>query len=202
MSTKRLRALALSVAAVLVLAPAPAAYAAPVATGTLAGTLTTAKGAPVAGVYLEVKPAVGDVWMLPQSWTDENGHYTIDLPPGRYRIGFHFPANQSTQWVPRATRESGATWFTVTEGGTTVVDEVLFPTGGMTVTLAGHTDFCVEAVGDRFLSYGCTTTGEVTLTDLPVNSYMVTALVDDDLAGWGDAEVAEDAVTPLEILPF
>ncbi|WP_203784650.1 carboxypeptidase regulatory-like domain-containing protein [Paractinoplanes rishiriensis] len=201
MSTNRLRALAASLAVALVLTPAPAAHAAAVATGTLTGTLTTAKGAPAAGVYLELKPAVGDVWMLPQAWTDENGHYTLDLPPGRYKVGFHFHATMSTQWVPRATRDSRATWFTVTEGGTTVVDEVLFPTGGMTVTLAGHTDFCVEAIGDRFLSYACTTSGEVALTDLPVNLYMVTALVDENLVGWGDAEVTEDAVTPLEIVP-
>ncbi|GIM95312.1 carboxypeptidase-like regulatory domain-containing protein [Paractinoplanes toevensis] len=198
----------MSVVAGLALTPIPA-QAAPVGTGTIEGTLTTAKGDPVAGVRVQLSSSAGHNDTLPLVFTDEAGHYSAaPLPAGRYRVGFYFPETMSTQWVPRAARESAATWFTVADGRTTVVDESLFATGGLDVTLVEPDtgpvqEFCVEAIGDLYLKTGCTTTGTVSLTGLPIGSYLVTAT-----GGTGEgvkmafADVVEDSVVPVEIQPW
>ena len=207
-----IRSLVVSVAALVtavVLAPAPgyAASSAAGTGGTIEGTLTSAKGAPVAGIRVLVHSPTSTNDQFPVVVTDASGHYALTpLPAGRYRIGFHFPETLSTQWVPQAAAERGATWFTVSDGETTVVNESLFPTGGMDVTLLRRAGdglvpaFCVDAIGDLYLKTGCTTTGVLQLTDLPVGLYilMVTAADAQSLdTEWAD--VTEDATTAVAV---
>jgi hypothetical protein len=182
--------------------PAPA-HAAPTGPGgSIEGTLTTAKGVPVAGILLQVTSPVIKSDQLPQTWTDESGHYSLaPLPAGRYRIGFYFPETMSTQWVPRKERESQAAWFTVRDGETTTVDESLFPTGALAVTLTGGDGgpvqaFCADAIGSLFLRTGCTTTGVLLLSELPVGTYL---LMVSEGGGPAWAEVTEDVTTPIEV---
>ncbi|PRY27126.1 MSCRAMM family protein [Pseudosporangium ferrugineum] len=205
----RLRSLAASLAVLVsavVLAPAPG-HAAPAAGsgGTIAGTLTTAKGAPVAGIRVQVKSSTGADDQLPLVRTDEAGHYELaPLPAGQYRIGFYFPETLSTQWVPRKARESQATWFTVRDGETTIVDEALFPTGGLRITLraadgASIPGFCVDAIGELYLKAGCTAEGVLVLSDLPVGTYALSVAADGNQGvSRTFTRVVEDVVTPVE----
>jgi len=210
----RLRFLAASVAvlatAAVVLAPAPsqAAPAAAAAGGTITGTLTTAKGVPVAGfrVFL-TSPTPANDFLLPWTTTDAAGHYALpEVPANKYRISFRDPELETIQWAPRAARESKAAWFTVRDGQATVIDESLFPTGQLSVTLLSRDGtgplpaFCLEAVGDYYLRQGCTTTGTVEITDVRVGTYVVMAQADGETSAnpeW--ATVTEDATAVVAI---
>ncbi len=209
----RLRFLAASVAAIVtavVLLPATGHAAPPADTlgGTIQGTLTTAKGVPMAGVRLAVASRTGKKdHRLPGAVTDEAGRYSLaPLPAGQYRIGFLFPETLSTQWVPRATRESGAAWFTVRSGETTVVDESLFPTGGLDVTLRGRAGngpvpaFCADAIGDFYVKAGCTTTGILHLADLPVGTYALAVIAEGERrTNPAFAQITEDGTATVEV---
>ena len=204
----RLRVLILSVVAALALTPAAPALAAAEG-GTIAGTLTTAKGAPVAGIRLQIRSATGKNDLLPTAVTDETGHYSLaPLPAGRYRVGFYFPETLSTQWVPQTSRETAATWFTVRSGETTVVDESLLAVGGLQISLNDPATgpiaaFCVDAIGDLFLSSGCTTDGTLLLSDLPIGSYLLMATDHGTDGIYSDfADVTADTVTPVLIQPL
>lgn len=193
-----------ALAAAVVLAPAPAQAA--VADAAVEGTLTTAKGAPVAGVRVVVhSPTPANDWQLPLATTDADGHYALaPLPAGRYRIGFTFPETQSTQWVPGVAQERQASWITVHAGQTTVVNQALFATGGLDISLRGSDgmelvpSFCVEAVGDYYVKSACTTIGTLTLTDLPVGSYLLMVETDETLTP-EFADVTEDVTTAIEV---
>ncbi len=209
----RLRPFVACVAAIVaaaVLHPATGHAAPPSDTpgGAIEGTLTTAKGAPVAGVRLQVRSQTGknDV-LLPRAVTDAAGRYALTpLPPGRYRVGFLFPETMSTQWAPRAAQERRAAWFVVRSGETTVVDESLFPTGGLDVTLRGRDGngpvaaFCADAIGDFYLRTGCTTTGTLHLAELPVGTYGLAVSVEGE-TGISPAmtQVTEDGTTTVEV---
>ena len=215
----RLRSLAASIAvfatAAVVLTPAPsqaapsqAAPAAAAAGGTLSGILTTAKGVPVAGVRVFLKsPNPADDFLLPWATTDAAGQYSLpEVPANRYRVSFYDPVLETTQWAPRAARETKAAWFTVRAGQTTVVNESLFPTGHLSVTLLGRNGgeplsaFCVEAVGDYYLREGCTTTGTLEITDLRVGDYVLMVQADGDTSAnpeWAD--ITEDATTVVAV---
>jgi hypothetical protein len=187
--------------------PVQAAPAAAVSGGTIEGTLTSAKGVPVAGVRVLVSSSTGKNDTLPLVSTDESGHYTLTpLPAGRYRVGFYFPETMSEQWVPKATRETRGAWFTVRDGQTTVVDESLFPTGALDITLLGRDTseplaaFCVEAIGDRYLKTGCTTTGVLHLEELPVDSYLLMVEADGEPGVNPEfADVIEDTTTSVAV---
>ena len=176
------------------------------ADGTVEGTLTTAAGAPVAGVRVLVhsKTPAND-WMLPTAVTDTDGHYSLNpLPAGRYRIGFNFPETLSSQWVPGVAREPLASWITVPGGETTVVDQSLFPTGGLDISLRSSDgselvqSFCLEAIGDYYVKSACTTTGTIPLADLPIGSYLLMVETDGALTP-EFADVTENATTTIEV---
>ena len=206
----RLRVLVLSVVAALALTPAaPGFAAAPAGPGTIVGTLTTAKGAPVAGIRLQTRSSTGRNDLLPTAVTDEAGHYSLaPLPAGRYRVGFYFPETLSTQWVPQTAQESAATWFIVRSGETTIVDESLFATGGLRIGLNDPASgpiakFCVDAIGDLFVANGCTTDGTLLLTGLPIGNYLLIATDHGADGVYSDfADVTADTVTPVLIQPL
>lgn len=210
----RLRSLAASIVvfatAAVVLAPAPsqAAPSTAAAGGTVAGTLSTAKGVPVAGVRVFLKsPTPADDFLLPWATTDAAGQFSLpEVPADRYRIQFYDPELETTQWAPRAARESKAAWFTVRDGQTTVVNESLFPTGHVSVTLLGRNGggplaaFCLEAVGDYYLREGCTTTGTLEIADLRIGRYVLMVQADGETAAnpaWAD--ITEDATTVVAV---
>jgi hypothetical protein len=195
-----------ALAAALVLTPASAFAQAAVAAGTVEGTLTTAAGAPAAGVrVVVVSPTPKNDWQLPFTTTDESGHYTLaPLPAGRYRIGFHFPETLSTQWVPGVAQERLASWITVRSAETTIVDQSLFATGGLDISLRSSDgselvqSFCLEAIGDYYVKSACTTTGTLQLTDLPAGSYLLMVETDGKLTP-EFADVTEDVSTAVEV---
>ena len=195
-----------ALAAALVLTPASAFAQPAVAAGVVEGTLTTAAGAPVAGVRVVVhSPTPKNDWQLPLATTDDSGHYTLaPLPAGRYRIGFDFPETLSTQWVPGVAQERLASWITVRGGETTTVDQSLFATGGLDVTLRSNDgselvqSFCVEAIGDYYVKSACTTTGTLPLTDLPIGSYLLMVQTDETLTP-EFADVTADTTTAIEV---
>jgi len=210
----RLRSLAASIAvfatAAVLFAPAPsqAAPTAAAAGGTISGTLTTAKGVPVAGTRVFLKsPNSAEDFLLPWTTTDAAGNYSLpEVPANRYRISFYDPALEVTQWAPRAARETKAAWFTVVAGQTTVVNESLLPTGSLSVTLLGRNGggplaaFCLEAVGDYYLREGCTTTGTVEIADVRIGRYVLMVQADGETAAnpaW--ATVTEDATATVAV---
>ncbi|MDT4986991.1 MAG: hypothetical protein QOI74_1085 [Micromonosporaceae bacterium] len=186
-----LRRLLVSVAAASVaaagLAAAPAQAHAPItATGSISGTLTTPAGAPVADVIVEARQTSEVTGFSPFAVTGAAGEYTIaDLAPGRYKVAFTFRQSgqmetEFTQWAHRATEWSAAAWVQVKAGATTTVDEVTFPTGSLSVRVSDSSGapisgFCADAVGDRYAATDCTTTGTLTLADLPVGQYVLWA---------------------------
>ncbi|GAA1618463.1 carboxypeptidase regulatory-like domain-containing protein [Actinoplanes couchii] len=95
-------------------------------TGTIAGAVTAADGAPVAdGLPVHaVETEHGDNL---STWTDENGRYALTVWTGTYRVGFG--PESARQWAPRKTAEQDADTVTIVEGGTVEVDEQLLPTG-------------------------------------------------------------------------
>ncbi|HTZ43403.1 MAG TPA: carboxypeptidase regulatory-like domain-containing protein, partial [Jatrophihabitans sp.] len=59
----------------------------------IAGTVTDAAGAPLAGITVNIDDEAGYAHL--QAWTDADGHYTADgLAPGSYRVCFYPPQPQ------------------------------------------------------------------------------------------------------------
>lgn len=124
---RRLGASTLTIAAVLAVLGAPA-HADPT-TGTITGQVTDA-GAPVAdaAVFAFDSPFT----IVNSARTGPDGRYTIaDLPPGEYMLQFEM-ADGRAQWAHQKEIFDEPDRFAVTAGQTTVVDEVLFPTGTLT----------------------------------------------------------------------
>lgn len=91
---------------------------------TVAGQLTDAAGAPVAGArvtYVDMNAGAAS------ATTDAAGTYTIGkLPPGDFKISFRTTEGQ-IQWAHRALSYDEADTFTLTAGGTATVDDQLLP---------------------------------------------------------------------------
>jgi hypothetical protein len=206
MYRSRFVAFVVALLATLAVLPAPA-HAAAATGGVIEGTLTTAdSSAPVAGARLQIKAYSGTPsYLLPEAVTDESGHYRLEpLPAGRYRIGFYFAETGDQLWAPHKTRETAATWYTVTDGGTTVVNDSLFPTGDLDVTFKNAdgpiTAFCADASGDYFLRSGCTSTGTLNLTGLRSGRYVVLVWVEGETAvspAW--ATITTGALTAVTV---
>ena len=150
-------------------------------TGSIGGTLTSAAGVPLADVTVVVHATAGGGDTSPAR-TDGAGRYSVaGLAPGAYKVEFWFEKTAHSQWAHQATHESAATTFRLRAGENLVVDESTFPTGSMSVTYRSQVTgelvdaFCVDATGDFFATAGCTDTGTVRLTELPVGEYAVLA---------------------------
>lgn len=52
---------------------------------TISGTLRNTEGKTVSGVRVAAMP-VGETFFYGTTYTDKDGHYTLDLPPGAYYV--------------------------------------------------------------------------------------------------------------------
>ncbi|MEV4625611.1 carboxypeptidase regulatory-like domain-containing protein [Micromonospora sp. NPDC049523] len=144
MSGSTLRGLGSVVVAALVttltaVAPAHAANA----TGTIAGTITD-NGTPVP--YTSIYVSSDDGTFNDSTTTSETGEYEVRNVPAAvsaYRIMISAPGHP-IQYAPSKTSYDTGTLYSVTDGGRTVVDDTLLPTG----TISGRfTDSAGNGVG-------------------------------------------------------
>ncbi|WP_306205728.1 carboxypeptidase-like regulatory domain-containing protein [Actinoplanes sp. RD1] len=169
------RVAAACAAAALALLPGTAAHAAGPATGSITGTLTTAHGDPLPGVFVGVTSVTTGAPVYTYDHTAADGTYSLpDLPAGTYKVEFTVSGDhtQWTQWAHRTVLESSAKQYQLAAGEQLVVDEVRFPLGSLALSFvdkAGQPilSFCGEVIGNRFLKDGCTDTGTLTLDELP-----------------------------------
>ncbi|MEU7876089.1 carboxypeptidase-like regulatory domain-containing protein [Dactylosporangium sp. NPDC049140] len=138
-------------------------------TGTVRGRLTDAAGQPVAGAGVAVADPVRDRQF--QATTAADGTWFLTAWTGAYRVSFS--TTTQTQWAPGAATPAGASVVTVTDGGTTVVDDALTAPGSVTVTAvdartgAALSTFCAETGGPSvYLPPACTQTGTVTFPEV------------------------------------
>ncbi|MDG4806820.1 carboxypeptidase-like regulatory domain-containing protein [Micromonospora sp. WMMD1120] len=121
--------LAGAVVAALVLSGATPAQAA--ATGVVSGRVTTNTGAGAAEVQVQLLRS-DDYAYAGSTNTDADGNYTITgLQAGSYLVGYS-ASERPEQWHHQQVSPFDADPVTVTEGGTTRVDEQLFETGTLT----------------------------------------------------------------------
>jgi hypothetical protein len=162
----------------------PALAQPPFGNGRIVGHVTKHTGEPVGSGFViayeattQVSRAFGNI--------DAAGAYTLQgLPAGTYKVQY-FTVLQ--QWAHRKTSFETADVFTVVDGQDTVVDEVLFPTGSVTVTASDQVThapiahFCADLSGSTVIRHDCTETGTVTLTDVPPGQgyFLITTGFDD-----------------------
>ncbi len=147
-------------------------------TGTVAGTVTSSVGGPLADVHVSVDPA-GDAAAM-DATTDADGKYSIVGVPigaGTVSLGVGIPANCTT---PDAKLYDGL------EDGVTKAVDFTVPcdatTGSLTVTLTGVVDFDASVSVTGPGGYDTVVTETTTLTDLEPGSYSVSGapvVVDD-----------------------
>jgi 5-hydroxyisourate hydrolase-like protein (transthyretin family) len=148
-----------------------------IATGTVTGRLTGTDGNPVAGAFVGVSRYGTDRG----GRTDADGRYEVEVFPGEYLVSFG-PRNVGRQWAHGKSSAGSADLFTVVAGASTVVDEVLRPTGSLTVratdaaTGAPLANFCVFIPG--LTDFDCATDGVLRLPAL-AGRYEVQAQVED-----------------------
>ena len=118
------RAVVVAVAFVLtamigLVVPSPAAAA---GTGTLSGTVVDASAAPVGGITVEARQAFWGL-LVDSTTTAGDGTYSLDLPPGSYRVRFTDPGGTfPDRWSGNSPTWPGSTALTVTDGATTTLD--------------------------------------------------------------------------------
>jgi len=165
-------------------------------TGAIAGRLVDQAGNGVEEAMVEIQDAPEPAGSV-QGTTDATGNYRVEgLLVGTYVVRFTTPDFRRSQYAVGQTSFQTADVFTVTDGGTTVVDDTLLPTGTLRITARDATtgapiaEFCANAFGPGS-GFDCTTTGEVTLTDLMVGEYDVFVFPEGlYLDGRGQATVA------------
>ncbi len=100
----------------------------PPAAAVVHGTATSATdGTPLAGIDVRIY-VTGTDTLAAKTVTAADGSYTFVVLPGVYQIRFSDPANVlPIQWATGALKQSHATSFTLTAGGSTTVDVSLIP---------------------------------------------------------------------------
>lgn len=100
-------------------------------TGTITGRLVDASGRPAPSVSISANEV--DTYGWAGGLTDEDGRFTINALPGRYRVSFNpIEGSYQTQYVPGRLDEEGASVFEVRAGATTEVNETVLPVGSLT----------------------------------------------------------------------
>ncbi|WP_144126099.1 carboxypeptidase-like regulatory domain-containing protein [Catellatospora sichuanensis] len=104
------------------------------ATGSVAGRFTDRAGAGIADLSVSVSMQNGPYY---QTTTDADGAYRIDgvLVGSGYRVGFYDGERHIDQYATGQFEYETANLFTVTDGATTTVDDVLLPTGSVRFTV-------------------------------------------------------------------
>lgn len=118
-------ALLATVLAASVLGVSPAAHA---ANGTVSGIVTGSAG-PLGTVSVSAYVLEGGTWMFAEEGytsTDENGAYTLSLPPGDYRIGFwDYSGGHVEEFHADSATVEGADTITVGDSGSYDIDATL-----------------------------------------------------------------------------
>jgi 5-hydroxyisourate hydrolase-like protein (transthyretin family) len=150
-------------------------------TGRVQGRLVEAAGQPVEGASVQINNPSRDRFY--QTSTNSDGAWSANVAPGEYVVAFR--TEGQAQWATGASVPEDADPVTVTAGGTTVVDEVLLPTGSLTVaavdarTGAPVNSFCVDAQSRYVFHYVCAEDGTVEMPRLGAGSYDLIITGDD-----------------------
>ncbi|MEW2430036.1 carboxypeptidase regulatory-like domain-containing protein [Micromonospora sp. NPDC047644] len=100
-------------------------------TGTINGRLVDAYGRPAPSVSISANEI--DTYGWAGALTDEDGRFTINALPGRYRVSFNpIEGSYQTQYVPGKLDEDGASVFEVKADAATEVNETVLPVGSLT----------------------------------------------------------------------
>lgn len=135
--------LAALTALLVITGAAPAAHAA-LATGTVAGHLTTASGDRAVGAGVAIFDDQ-EQNQLATGYTDDNGYFRVDdVRVGKVKVQF---SHGFDQWATGQRDFEHATVFTVAENPTTIVDNQLLPGA----TISGR---LVDAAGEAVVSAG------------------------------------------------
>lgn len=121
----------------------------------VSGVVTGIDG-PLESIAVSAYKQVGTDWeSVGLAFTDENGHYVIDLPAGSYRVGFgdDSGAYASEFFDDQPSVYSGdVTTFAMQPGDTRTADAQLVPGGSISGTITGPDDepvaACVVAYGE------------------------------------------------------
>ncbi|MEQ4305877.1 carboxypeptidase-like regulatory domain-containing protein [Plantactinospora sp. B6F1] len=171
--------LAGTIVGALLLPAAPPALAA-ADTGTITGQIRDSAGNPVSDLLIAFDgrehPYAG------YATTDTDGRYEFTTPADSYTVSFSpVPGSPQAQYVPGKIDHADATWFDVTAGGNTVVDDTLLGTGGIsgrltTASGAPLADASVEITTSRGSEGGTSTTdgeGRFEVSQLLTGSYLL-----------------------------
>ncbi|GAA0948737.1 carboxypeptidase-like regulatory domain-containing protein [Virgisporangium aurantiacum] len=146
-------------------------------TGTVAGTYTTATGAPIVSALVRAYNA-DPLYPVTTAATDEAGHYSLSVPAGSYRLEFTHQ-DHATQWAPGKLGPFSGGVYTVTGDAVTTVDEVAVPVGRITGTITDPAGAPADSAAVRayaedggYTGYATTSGGRYTLT-LPVGRYRI-----------------------------
>lgn len=176
-------------------------------TGAIAGKFTTAAGAAIPDVSVQVRGIDGE-WGI-STTTDASGNYRVDqlFAASGYRVHFADWDTHVDQWAYGKLSVETANTFTVTAGATTTVNEKKLATGSVKVTAknavtgAAISSFTARVRDD--LS-GETTSGSLVIGNVPVGTHKVEAWSEG--YDWGTATVtvtagAQAAVT-VSLMPM
>ncbi len=149
-------------------------------TGTITGRYTAPDGSPVAGASVTANAA--EYGSNQSATTAADGSYSLGpVYAGSYEVSFTSPDLSTTQYAHGKPTEVGAAFFAVTGGAATVVNETQLGTGTLVVlgkdAVSGKkvANFCAQADN----SYGCTTTGSLTLTGVREGAETLNVYIDD-----------------------
>lgn len=158
MTSRDTRALARLLLCFLTVAALVGGLAAPATAAPTSGSITGTITVPAPFHAYEVR-----VHAQPEDGSDEitaypadDGTYTLDLDPGRYKIQFDHASDLGDplrdEWHPNQDTEATATWVTVTAGGTQTIDASLEESTGLG-TVTGKVTWPNGTPADQALVY-------------------------------------------------
>jgi 5-hydroxyisourate hydrolase-like protein (transthyretin family) len=155
-------------------------------TGSLAGRFTDADGNGIGGWSVNAQLDVEGHNGTYSATTDASGRWTIgNAYPGVYLVSFHDPRTGRTQYAYGKGNRTDASRITVAADATTNVNDTSVPAAQLTVTARDGSSgtalstFCVYAAGPTN-GNGCTTTGTVTIPDLPAGPFSISVTAEED----------------------
>ena len=107
---------------------------------TMSGTVTGAGGAPLGSVGVDIHRVLdgGDVdYYYEWAFTESDGTWSVDLPPGSYLVEFNAEGDYLGQWFDGEASEATATEVVVDGTAVTGIDAQLQPGGAIVGTVTG-----------------------------------------------------------------